>query len=1146
MRLVVVAVLAGLCAWGGLLNADDDFIPRRQNEPPGPPLSPEDAQAKMTVPEGFRVELVASEPDLINPVAMCFDERGRIWVTESVEYPRRSAGEGQDRVKVFEDTTGDGQADKMTVFAEGLNIPSGIAVGHGGVWVANAPDILFMQDTTGDGKADNIEVVVTGFGRTDTHELPNSLTWGPDGWLYGLNGVFNHSRVKQGDREFVFNCAMFRIHPQTREFQLFSEGTSNPWGIGFDHEGSAFVSACVIDHLWHIAESAYYIRQGGPYPPFTRPMRSIVRHKHQMAAYCGLTYFDSDAYPPEYRDKLYMGNIHGGCINVDAIRREGSTYFGTGEPDFLTANDVWFMPVVQKTGPDGSLYVLDWYDRYHCYQDANRDPGGIDRRHGRLWRVRYQETPRRVNFNLADESDEELIARLASPNVYDRDIAQRLLIERNSDVARPRLWDMVFGDHALKYRMHALFALVGTGTLENDEHLALLNRDESPLRAWGVRAAGNMGQVSPEVGARVRELARDSAPDVRLQVAIASGKLADFDARAALVDVASAPEPDELLKHVVWQNLRPQLAEGASEFLTHLRTSGQLDRPGVIDLLPQVVEFVVATQRDEIDTVADLLEVLAALPTGPAAGAAQSTFAEITRRVQSGELPSELRGRLAERWNQVFQALGEKPAGEVRREDILLLAASLGHTTARERLFARLQGEASDQPAEALRLFRALADNNSDQTVVVVRWALGNPRQVRPEIRGGVLAELTRLSDPKIAKLVLEHYDQLEPELKPRAVELLTSRGGWAKQLLAAVEKESIPRSVLNANQIQKLLSSSDDELVSTAKRLFGSVRTERDPAREQLIAEMRALIRSTEGDPHRGIPVYKRLCAQCHTMYGEGVEVGPDITRNGRASFEQLLSNVFDPSLVIGADYQARTIITEDGRVLTGLLVEDSPQRVVLKVQGGKQEVIPRDDIDEMVTSQLSLMPEGVEKQMTPQEIADLFAFLTLDRHPDDAEARPIPGTVLPDARETTNPREFPELVGEVAPGFALNGSGDGGVALIPEYQNRVGVLRTHPISRQAPAILSRTLELPEGRSARLRLGVAPDEQGDWQLIVRANGKVLHDSIVRRDEGRMWRDVEIDLSEFAGQQVRLELHNRANDWHFEHGYWADVSVLVD
>ncbi|HZL91967.1 MAG TPA: PVC-type heme-binding CxxCH protein, partial [Pirellulaceae bacterium] len=489
-RLTFLSSLIFACLLAQLVGAQEgkegkEVIPHAQDKPPGPALTPAEAIKKMEVPEGFKVELVAGEPDIVNPVAMAIDEKGRFWITESLEYPRRDAGPGKDRIKVLEDTDGDGKADKFSIFADGLNIPSGIAVGHGGVWVGNAPDILFMQDTDGDGKADKQEVVVTGFGRDDTHELPNSFTWGPDGWLYGLNGVFNRSQVKyhESNRNYKpdhagwdFTCALWRIHPVTREFQVFCEGTSNPWGIAIDGEGSFFVSACVIDHLWHLVETGYYHRQGGPYPPFTWKIDSIVTHKHQKAAYCGIHWFDSDAYPEKYRQRLFMGNIHGNCINVDKLARDGSTYAGSGEPDFLTANDAWFMPVVQKTGPDGSLYILDWYDRYHCYQDANRDPKGIDRLKGRLYRVRYKETPRAVGFDLSKESDDELIARLGAGNDFIRQTAQRLLIERQIKSGggikqvqtRHKIRLLVEGKETPhKQRMHALWVLMSTWRLED-------------------------------------------------------------------------------------------------------------------------------------------------------------------------------------------------------------------------------------------------------------------------------------------------------------------------------------------------------------------------------------------------------------------------------------------------------------------------------------------------------------------------------------------------------------------------------------------------------------------------------------------------------------------------------------------------------
>lgn len=573
-------------------------IPRGQSQPPGPALSPADAIQKMTVPEGFSVELVAAEPDIVNPVAMTIDEQGRFWITESLEYPRRSPGQGRDRVKILEDTDGDGRADKFTVFADGLNIPSGIAVGHGGVWVANSPDILFLQDTDGDDKADKVEVVATGFGRFDTHELPNSLTWGPDGYLYGLNGVFNQSRVAQNGREHEFTCALFRIDPRTRQFELFAEGTSNPWGVAWDPEGNAFVSACVIDHLWHLAETGYYHRQGGPYPPFTWKIDSIVGHNHQQAAYCGIHYFDSDAYPEPYRDKLYMGNIHGNCINVDRLERDGATYRGVGEPDFLSANDAWFMPVVQKTGPDGCLYVLDWYDRYHCYQDANRDPEGIDRLKGRLYRIRYQDTPRAGQFDLTKETDSQLIERLASPNVYFRDLAQRLLTERNDPAARVKLQQLVFDETApRKTRMHALWALVGTGQLDPTFHQHLLAHADAGFRAWGVRAAGNMHEVGDDIRATIVALAGDESPDVQLQVAIAATKLDGVEPIPLLVEVLARCGDDNLIPHIVWQNLHPLLENQSSAFLAEVKKHDLKQTPNLAKLMPRVTERILATKK---------------------------------------------------------------------------------------------------------------------------------------------------------------------------------------------------------------------------------------------------------------------------------------------------------------------------------------------------------------------------------------------------------------------------------------------------------------------------------------------------------------------------------------------------------------------
>ena len=566
-------------------------IPRTQSKPPGPPLSPAEAIKKMQVPEGFRVELVAAEPDIMNPVAMAFDERGRIWITESFEYPRHEPGPGRDRIKILEDTNGDGKIDSVKIFAEGLNIPSGIAVGYGGVWIANAPDILFVQDTNGDDKADKTEVVATGFGRFDTHELPNSLTWGPDGWLYGLNGVFNACKVESQGKVHEFTCALFRINPRTRKFELFCEGTSNPWGVTFDPNGSAFISACVIDHLWHLTESGYYLRQGGPYPPHTWKIESIVKHKHQMAAYCGITYFDSAAYPAEYRDRLIMGNIHGNCLNVDRLERNQSTYQGTGEPDFLSANDVWFMPVVQKVGPDGCLYVLDWYDRYHCYQDASADPEGVDRGHGRLYRVVHEATGRPKPVALDKATPGQLVKYLGDANIYVRETAQRLLGEKACTGVVPQLESIALDSGANhKHRMHAIWALMSGEVVTPGFANKLLHQKDDVVRAWGVRATGSLLSDNEPLAKLVSDLVNDPARDVQLQVAIAAKKIKHADALKIWLDVLAHCGDDPLIPHIVWQNLHPHLPADAERLLSLVENINIETSPGLAEMLPRVSE----------------------------------------------------------------------------------------------------------------------------------------------------------------------------------------------------------------------------------------------------------------------------------------------------------------------------------------------------------------------------------------------------------------------------------------------------------------------------------------------------------------------------------------------------------------------------
>ncbi|MFN9437855.1 MAG: PVC-type heme-binding CxxCH protein [Planctomycetota bacterium] len=1006
--------LSGAIGFVNGAHAQEEFIPRRQSKPPGPPLSPAEALAKMQVPEGFRVELVASEPDILNPVAMAYDDAGRIYVTESFEYPRQEAGPGRDRIKILEDTDRDGRVDRVKIFAEGLNIPSGIAVGHGGVWVANAPDILFLEDTNGDDVADKSTVIVTGFGRDDTHELPNALTWGPDGYLYGLNGVFNRSVVKQFGREFDFTCALFRIHPRTKKFELFCQGTSNPWGVAFDSEGSAFVSACVIDHLWHLTESAYYLRQGGPYPPHTWWAESIVKHKHQMAAYCGIEYFDSAAYPPAYRDKLYMGNIHGGCINVDRIQRSGATYQGFGEPDFLTSNDVWFMPVAQKVGPDGCLYVLDWYDRYHCYQDAKADPQGIDRGHGRLYRIVHEKRPEVRYPDISRLDGPVLVQAIGDDNVFVRQRAQLELAERGA-TKDPKLADalekIVFSEAAMKTRMHSLWAMAGAGTLPSSLLTRLLSDTNPELRAWGVRLAGDHQPEDAALAKRIRTLASDADPRVRLQVAIAAPKLernvadAGRIALATELDVLTHSGDDPILPRVVWQNMLPWIDRYPDMIQQALRDGVSRDGDLLRGMLARIAAKWASTlptdvaQGDGKDRLVSMLQLADAMLEKHPDGAAVVVY-PIVYRILNGEISMASGQSVLHPWLDQLRVHGafvmDNPAW---RQASLLARLICNESGAQTDATQRILDRAI--PAELRRetlMFAAVHPNRSHRLALEqVLGDLVEGKQVGPPFRDMALDLGIARADDEAIEILVHALPQLPSDVQAGIAERMCLREPGTTAFLQQVAAGHVRKELLGPNRVRLLATEGSDSAKGLIAKVWGTVSTATSQEREDVVRRVADQLRwDARGNAEKGWVVYNRICGQCHVMHNQGAEVGPNITANGRGSYEQLLVSIFHPSLVIGDAYRSVTLRTEDGAIVTGLLVSRDDAKTVIKVQGGKETTIPAAEIAEFRQDTKSLMPEGLENQMTPQEMADLFALLTLEKPPGTPDNGTISGTPL------------------------------------------------------------------------------------------------------------------------------------------------------
>ena len=395
-------------------------------------LSGEMAAKAMTLPDGFKIQLAASEPDIVRPISFTFDARGRLWVVEGHTYPIPAPeGKGKDRILIFEDSDGNGSLDKRKVFMENLNLVSGIEVGMGGVWLCAAPYLLFIPtDFEKDVPTGEIQKILDGWGTQDTHEVLNNLRWGPDGWLYGVHGVFTHSKVgKPGTPEnerIKINAGVWRLHPSTHQFEVFAEGTSNPWGIDFNDYGHAFITVCVIPHMYHVIQGARYERQAGKsFNPYTYDeIKTIADHKHYVGergphagnfrsaavggghAHAGaMIYLGGSSWPAEYRNVIFMNNINGARLNNDLLTKKGSGYVASHKNDFLAMNDSWSQWLNLKYDPSGSVFAIDWYDKNQCH---STNPDVHDKTMGRIFKISYKKDSF-IHVNLYKASDMELV-----------------------------------------------------------------------------------------------------------------------------------------------------------------------------------------------------------------------------------------------------------------------------------------------------------------------------------------------------------------------------------------------------------------------------------------------------------------------------------------------------------------------------------------------------------------------------------------------------------------------------------------------------------------------------------------------------------------------------------------------------------------
>ncbi|MFN7139433.1 MAG: PVC-type heme-binding CxxCH protein, partial [Limisphaerales bacterium] len=736
-------------------------------------LSPEEAISKMTMPPGFKATMFAAEPDIKQPIAFCFDDRGRLWVAEGHTYPiRAKEGEGRDNIIVFEDTNGDGVFNKRTVFMEKLNLVSGLEYGFGGIWVGAAPYLMFIPVQDGDEPkpAGEPKIVLDGWGWQDTHETLNTFMWGPDGWLYGCHGVFTHSKVgKPGtpeDQRVKINAGVWRYHPTKEVFEVFAEGTSNPWGIDYDENGQFFVEACVIPHLFHIIQGARYHRQAGSHfnPYIFDDIKTCADHVHWAGnkgphagnnrsdaaggghAHAGLMIYQGDNWPEEYRGKILIGNIHGQRINMDIPERKGSGFVAKHGPDPINFNDKWSQVINFRTGPDGAVYFIDWYDKQQCH---NNNPNDHDRSNGRIYKISYGQ-PKLAKVDLQKMKDAELLKLLESRNNWQVRHAQRILQERAiagtlSKGAKSTLQDKLVakakGKNQSAAQLNYLWAAHNTGVLMEfgSKATAILQNEHEYVRAWAIQLLLENGSVSDQVLKQFSRMAReDNSAVVRLYLASALQRIPVSQRWEILEGLYSRSEDagDQNLPLMVWY---------ASEPLATVDTRRALQMAEKAKL-PNILHFTVR-RTAALGTPEAMAEIVQSLN--------RVSDTQQTLDVLNG-LSVALRGQrsapMPQGWEPVEAKLSKNANADVRAQ-VQALSLTFGSTSALAALRQTVLDKNADTNSRRTALDSLLAARPGDMS------SLLQSLLTEPDLRGPALRGLAAYDDAQTPIRIVNAYN---------------------------------------------------------------------------------------------------------------------------------------------------------------------------------------------------------------------------------------------------------------------------------------------------------------------------------------------------------------------------------------------------
>ena len=968
---IVATALLACKAFAAELKVDDKDLPRV------PATEATNALASFQLRDGFRMELLASEPLIASPVAMTFDENGRLFVIEMRDYSERR-DERLGRVKLLEDTNGDGKYDKATLFAGNLAWPTAIICYDGGIFVGASPDILYLKDTTGDGIADTRQVVFTGFGnsiaRLNVQQLFNSFTWGIDNRIHGAlggNPSIVTNLMQRGARPLELRGRDFSFDPRT--FEMRAESGGGQWGISFDDEGNKFLCS----NSRHIAAEMYEDRYSARNRFYSMPPPDVniavdgaaaevfrispdepwrvLRTKWRVSGLVpgpvegggrasgyftgasGVTIYRGDAFPPEYRGDAFIADCGSNLIHRKKIRRDGLNFVAERAADeqkreFLASRDNWFRPVSMANAPDGTLYVVDMYRETieHPWSlppelksklDLN---SGVDR--GRIYRVVPNGFKQPNPVQLSNASTAELVQTLEHTNGWHRDTASRLLFERKDTNAIPFLQKLIADSPSNAGRMHALSTLLSFRAADLEDLKRALADVDPAVRLHAVRSTDNHVHADPDSdraawASMLQSQASDPDVRVRFQVALAA------EDSVTLTRIITRDVEDPWMRAAVLSGL----STGAADVFAALAGNNEFaHRPGALEFLRELARV---------------------------AGAS----APVNRVV--------LDSRVASRSEHSFPFVVALASGLERRGMSISVVDGRTFEQLRTEAFKRISEPLApdSERIEAVEFLQYANDTRSRAALADLLTPSSSPA-----LQSAVVAVLGRRRDQTMTN-VFARWSQLAPPTRAKAVSVALGRRDMTSALLRAVEQGSIARPELSAADIQRMTTHSDGAIRNQARKVF-----HRDEsARSEVVKKFRGAL-ELKGDVARGHAIYQQRCMTCHRSGAEGLAVGPDLASVANAGKEKLLTSILDPNAEVAAAFVAYSVETKNGESILGVLAGENPLSVMLKTASGETNRIGRENISSMRGTDKSLMPESLEEGLSAQDLADLLEFVT------------------------------------------------------------------------------------------------------------------------------------------------------------------------